>query len=146
MIHFPGEETTNSPIPSESRQNSDSQEVETVLLVEDEAMVRVLASRILRARGYKVIEAADGHEAIRIAQGSTEKIHLVMTDMIMPGMSGSEMMTVIKTIIPGVQSLYTSGYSDGAVNGLDSGAAFLPKPFTAVTLACKVKEAIHNGK
>jgi len=118
---------------------------ETILVVEDEMGVRELACRILRDRGYKVIGAADGNEALRLAREHEGEIHLVVTDVIMPGMSGNELVAQLKSDRPQIEALYISGYTDKAIvhHGiLDSGVAFLQKPFTVEGLAHKVREVI----
>jgi CheY-like chemotaxis protein len=120
---------------------------ETVLLVEDEALVRALASRILRDRGYKVLEAADGQEALRAAKEFSGEIQLVVTDIVMPQMNGRELVSQIEANRPDTKVLYTSGYTDEAIvrHGiLDPNVAFLPKPFTAADLERMVREVINR--
>jgi PAS domain S-box-containing protein len=119
--------------------------VETVLLAEDEASVRLLAARILGERGYKVLAAAEGKEALSMAEEFGGEIHLVLTDVVMPGMSGRELVSRLETIRPGIKALYISGYADNAIvhqGTLDSDVAFLQKPFTAESLARKIREVI----
>jgi two-component system, cell cycle sensor histidine kinase and response regulator CckA len=119
---------------------------ETVLLVEDENAVRALAGRILRERGYKVMEASHGEDALRIAHEYDGEIHLVLTDAVMPGMSGNALVTHIEAERPGIKSLYISGYTDSAIvhHGiLNSSIAFLQKPFTVEGLTRKIREVLN---
>ena len=107
---------------------------ETILLVEDDTAVRDLAQRILAMRGYKVLPARDGADALRIASVSETPIDLVVTDVVMPGMNGREFVEALHGRTPGIPALYMSGYTndDTIRRGLkDSSVAFLQKPFTA---------------
>jgi len=118
---------------------------ETILLVEDEDSVRSLALKILEAKGYGVLEARDGDEAIEVAGRRT--VDLLLTDMILPGMGGSAIAARIREIHPGVRVLYCSGYTDDDIvrRGLiDRDAAFLEKPFTPAALARKVREILDG--
>ena len=104
-----------------------------MLLVEDETAVRTLASRILRDRNYSVIEAANGQDALRLAKEHSGKIHLVLTDVIMPGIGGSVLVSQLEAARPDIKALYISGYTDNAIvhHGLlDSDIAFLQKSFS----------------
>ncbi len=118
---------------------------ETILLVEDEQAVRTLSRRVLEARGYRVLEAGNGAKALEVARGSTGPIHLILTDLVMPDMTGTELASRLLSLRPGVRVLYMSGYTDDSVvrNGLlEQGRLFLQKPFTPETLARKVREAL----
>jgi len=118
---------------------------ETVLLVEDDQSVRTLARSILESYGYTVLEAASGKEGLEVARQYTRPIDLVLTDVVMPEMSGSDMASRLETLRPGVRVLYMSGYTDDAVfrHGLlERGRVFLQKPFTPGALAHKVREAL----
>ena len=120
---------------------------ETILVVEDERLVRALTRRILKDRGYNVLDAPDGKEALSIAEKYAGEIHLVLTDVVMPGMSGKDLVSRLKSGRPGIKALYTSGYTDNAIvdNGmLESGVAFLQKPFAIEILARKVREVIDS--
>jgi CheY-like chemotaxis protein len=121
---------------------------ETLLLVEDEPQMRALACRILRGRGYHVLEAANGIEALRRTKEFGGEIHLVLTDVVMPQMSGNELVSQVKAIRPDIKVLYTSGYTNDAAirNGtLVSSVAFLQKPFTKDALIRKVREVIDSA-
>jgi len=118
---------------------------ETVLLVEDEKGVRELAREYLQMIGYNVIEAENGYAALELASMHAGKIHLLMTDVVMPGISGRELSERVKTVRPDIQVLYMSGYADQAVvhHGiLKSDAVLLQKPFTLSALALKLREIL----
>src|ERR1051326_4044641 len=118
---------------------------ETILLVEDEANLRYLARQYLEKQGYKVIEAADGAVAMQIAVAHEAVIHLLLTDVIMPGMNGRELAQRISAIRPNVKVLYMSGYTENVIghNGtLDAGVRLLQKPFNLRDLKNKVREVL----
>jgi two-component system cell cycle sensor histidine kinase/response regulator CckA len=120
---------------------------ETILLVEDEKGVRELARDYLTTTGYTVIEAEDGHTALELAAMHVGPIHLLLTDVVMPGISGRELAERVGQIRPGIKILYMSGYTDQAVvhHGiLESDAVLLQKPFTLVTLASKLREILSG--
>jgi CheY-like chemotaxis protein len=121
---------------------------ETILLAEDEPSVRDLASRILGAQGYEVLEASNGIEAIQLAQnGARQSIHLLLTDMVMPRMGGMELARKLKALRPGIKILYMSGYTDSAIvhhGALNPGTNFLQKPFTPIALARKVRDVLDR--
>jgi nitrogen-specific signal transduction histidine kinase/CheY-like chemotaxis protein len=113
---------------------------ETVLVVEDEAMVRQLASEFLRRQSYTVLAAANASEALQMCEAYSAPIHLILTDVVMPRMSGPELIQRLALLV-----LYMSGYTDHAVvqHGLlHTGVPFLQKPFTLTTLAHKVREVL----
>ena len=119
---------------------------ETILLVEDDPLVRRIAKVLLQRGGYDVIEAADEADAVRICQEHTGSIHLLLTDICMPSCSGWELADHLAANRPGMKTLYMSGYTDDSVvrhRVTDTGAPFLQKPFTAEDLLDKVKEALE---
>jgi two-component system, cell cycle sensor histidine kinase and response regulator CckA len=118
---------------------------ETVLLVEDEESVRQLVRDTLEARGYKVVEAQDGEVGLAAANRYEGKIDLVITDVVMPGLSGRELVERLAKTRPETKVLYLSGYTEDAViseGTLGSGTAFLQKPFTLQNLSKKVREVL----
>jgi PAS domain S-box-containing protein len=123
------------------------QGTETVLLAEDEPSLRRLMARVLRMQGYNILEAADGNEALALAQGNGPKIQLLVTDVIMPGLSGKMLAEWLTQVNPRVKVLFISGYiNNAAVRGAMSkpGTLFLQKPFNPFTLAKKVREALDT--
>jgi len=122
------------------------QGTETVLLVEDEKGVRELAREYLEMTGYTVIEAENGHTALELAALHSGPIHLLMTDVVMPGISGRELSERVKTIRPDIRVLFMSGYTDQAVvhHGiLETDAVLLQKPFTVAALAAKLRDILN---
>jgi two-component system cell cycle sensor histidine kinase/response regulator CckA len=118
---------------------------ETILLVEDEKGVRELAREYLTSSGYTVIEAEDGHTALELAAMHVGPIHLLLTDVVMPGISGRELAERVAQIRPAIKIIYMSGYTDQAVvhHGiLENDAVLLQKPFTLMTLAGKLREIL----
>jgi PAS domain S-box-containing protein len=121
---------------------------ETILVVEDEANLRYLARQYLEKQGYRVIEAADGAVAMQIAVAHEGVIHLLLTDVIMPGMNGRELAQRISEIRPNVKVLYMSGYTENVVghNGtLDAGVRLLQKPFNLRDLKSIVREVLDTS-
>lgn len=121
---------------------------ETVLLVEDEPAFRELLQRVLESNGYSVLAAADGRAALALAAAHDGAIELLLTDMILPGMSGSTIAERLGKDRPGLKVLYISGYSQEAVasNGkISSGTAFLSKPFRLDALLHKVRDLLDEA-
>jgi two-component system cell cycle sensor histidine kinase/response regulator CckA len=120
---------------------------ETVLVVDDEEMVRRLAVRILLGQGYRVLEANGGEEAVRMLQRAAHRIDGVLTDLAMPGLAGHQLGETISRCWPQVRVIYMSGFparrmiDDGALNPSDP---FVQKPFTAEQLARKVREVLER--
>jgi PAS domain S-box-containing protein len=118
---------------------------ETVLLVEDDNVVRRLAQIALEAQGYTVLEAADSTAAVQVAEGHAGPVHLLLTDVVMPGLGGRDLADEVRARWPGVKVLYVSGYTDDAVvrHGVrEATDAFLQKPFTPLVLARKVRAVL----
>ena len=120
---------------------------ETILLVEDEENLRRLARQSLENQGYRVIDAPDGAAAIKISQAHKGPIHLLLTDVIMPGKNGRELANQISPTRPEMRVLYMSGYTENHIghNGtLDEGITLLQKPFTLPALKAKVREVLDT--
>jgi PAS domain S-box-containing protein len=118
---------------------------ETILLVEDEPQLKALAARILRQRGYSVLEAGDGREALRVLENTRSRVDLLLTDVVLPRMGGRALAERAATLRPGLRVLFMSGYTDDVIiqhRLLAQGIALLQKPFTADTIARKVREAL----
>ncbi|HLQ59911.1 MAG TPA: response regulator [Gemmatimonadales bacterium] len=122
---------------------------ETILLVEDEAPVRAVTRQLLQRNGYTVLEAPDGPTALALVDGEkgSQHVDLLLTDVIMPGMSGRELAKQLKARRPEVRALFMSGYTDDAVvrhGMLEPGLAYLEKPFRPTALLRKVREVLHK--
>jgi signal transduction histidine kinase len=137
----PARETKRAPVPA-------AKGTETVLLVEDELSVRQIASRILREKGYRVLEARDGEEGLALAGGNKDqRIDLLLTDVVMPRMSGKELARQIKASFPDIKVIFMSGYIGDAASrsGLfEEGTQFIPKPFPPQALQTKVREVLDR--
>jgi CheY-like chemotaxis protein len=122
---------------------------ETILLTEDEEMIRNLVREALEMNGYKVLEAKDGRSALALCGQYDGRIHLLVTDVIMPEMNGYELATRITKLRPELKLLYMSGYTDDSIARqriLDPDVFFLQKPFTPRTLVRKVREALDYNR
>ena len=118
---------------------------ETILLAEDEASVRRLLRRLLDANGYRVIEAADGREALRLLEQHGGSIDLLLTDIVMPGLNGRELSQKALASKPGLKVIYMSGYTDEALSdtgALGPGVSFLRKPLKLDTLSTRIREVL----
>jgi len=144
-IYLPRVEDALEPAGAVGASSSQSGGSETVLLVEDEESVRQLVRETLESKGYKVLEADQGDAALRIASQYSGEIDILITDVVMPGMSGRELSARLCASCPRTKVLYLSGYTEDAIpheGGLDSGTAFLQKPFTLQMLSRKVREVL----
>jgi CheY-like chemotaxis protein len=145
LPHAAGEgQAAPVPLPSEPLAEGS----ETILLVEDEPIVREIASEILERAGYEVLSAEEPATALEIASLWEGEIDLLLTDVVMPGMNGHELAQRLTTMRPGIKVLFTSGYTDGAVvhHGVSGeGSSFLQKPFTRKTLTRRVREILDEG-
>lgn len=119
---------------------------ETILLVEDQPALRDLVRESLESFGYRVVEAADGEQALAVALAAEEPPHLLLSDVIMPAMGGRELADALRKARPDLRVLFMSGYTEGAISRhgvLEGGAAFIGKPFTPADLARKVRETLQ---
>ena len=120
---------------------------EVVLVVEDEASVRDVTVSILRSAGYRVLEASGGEEALKVCDKYSGFIHLLVTDVVMPGMSGKRLAQALEARYPGIKVLYISGYTDNIIvrhGVLENGTSFIQKPFTRDQLLRKVREVLEQ--
>jgi len=120
---------------------------ETVLVVEDEPPLRDLAARILASAGYTVLQAASGADALALLERHAEPVHLVFTDVVMPGMNGRELAARLATLRPAIRVLYTSGYTEDAIlrhGVLDDPGRFLSKPYTPSVLRRRIRETLDS--
>jgi two-component system cell cycle sensor histidine kinase/response regulator CckA len=120
---------------------------ETVLVVEDEKAVRDLTVRLLTQLGYQVLSADGGKEALEISRTHAEKIDLLITDMVMPGMNGRQVAQALREQRPGISVLYVSGYTENTVldrGVLDPGVDFLAKPFSRDVMGLRVREILSR--
>jgi two-component system, cell cycle sensor histidine kinase and response regulator CckA len=137
------------PVTSSSKGTVELFGTETVLAVEDESQVRAYIVAALKAYGYRVLAAESGQAALLVLEGGTESIDLVLTDLVMPNMSGRELAARLAHLRPSLKVLYMSGYSDDTVarHGiLEDGLALLEKPFSPEQLAEKVREVLGPRK
>jgi DNA-binding NtrC family response regulator len=141
-VDEPAERLQTAKIPSVKRTGS-----ETILLVEDEPEVRELTRMALAGQGYYVLEAASPEDAERICENDGARIHLLLTDVMMPGMSGRQLAKRLTALHPKMRVLYMSGYTHNVIaqgGMLESGMDFLQKPFTPTTLGDKVREVLDR--
>jgi PAS domain S-box-containing protein len=146
-VYLPEEASGAHPVSQTRLPAVPRRGTETVLVVEDEEGVRKLTRRMLAAAGYTVLTAANGGEALLICEQDPRPIHLVLTDVIMPRMSGKELVDRLARVRPGIKVLYMSGYTDDAIvhhGVLDPGASFIGKPFAQEDLARKVREVLDG--
>ncbi|HEY9073303.1 MAG TPA: response regulator, partial [Desulfobaccales bacterium] len=146
-IYFPKvaaeAESTALPGPEAAALHSGT---ETILLVEDDDGVREIASRILRQSGYQVLPARDGHEALQVCQEFQGTIHQVLTDLVMPGLNGRDLVLRLAALRPGIKVAFMSGYdADGMLDQemFGTGTVFIQKPFRARDLTMKIWELLH---
>jgi CheY-like chemotaxis protein len=148
QIYLP--RTTESPVPPTIRRKVPPTSVkgtETILVVEDEIMVRELAVQILKAQGYQVLKAGHGIEALQIVQELDGPLHLLLTDVVMPKMNGKDLAERLQAQRPDVRVIFMSGYSENVIAEqgiLDEGVVFVPKPFSLEVLTQKIRAALDE--
>jgi PAS domain S-box-containing protein len=146
-LYLPRDEAGATPARGIPEAEPQIRGTETLLLVEDDESVRSLSRLILQSYGYTVLEASNGEDGLRVAQGHAGPIQLLVTDLVMPRMSGRRLADVLGAARPGLKVLLLSGYTDETVIRHDvvrSGFAFLHKPFTAMALARRVREVLDR--
>ena len=141
-----GEGPSTPSIPVVEESEADLTGEGTVLLVEDEDAVRMFGARALKNKGYNVLEASDGEEALDVINGETrQNIDLIISDVVMPGMDGHTLVQFVRQEMPDVKVIFISGFAENVIPGgitPESGFAFLPKPFSLKDLASKVKDVL----
>jgi PAS domain S-box-containing protein len=148
-VYLPRAEETTPTAKSAQGLLKAPQGTETVLLVEDENAVRNLARLTLQSNGYTVLEARDGHEAVWVAQQHPGPIHILVTDLVMPRMSGRQLADLLARARPQTRILFMSGHTDETVlrhGVVESSVAFFQKPFRPTDLAQKVREVLDAGE
>ena len=146
-VYFPRASEAAAPVAPSPASPLSVRGSETVLVVEDDEMIRNLVQKVLKANGYTVLVAAGGRDAERVAGQHPGPIHLLMTDVVMPGMNGREVAQRLAAARAGIRVLYLSGYTDDAIvhhGVLKPGVAFLQKPFTPAVLGRKVREVLDR--
>jgi PAS domain S-box-containing protein len=135
--------------PAPAAPPAEEPKLETILVVEDEGGIRALVRKILRRQGYHVLEASQGEEALAILRDHGDKIDLLLTDVMMPGMNGVELSYKAVEVRPEIRVMFVSGYTDESLleaGKFPQGTAFLQKPFTLGSLLGKVREVLDAGK
>ncbi len=143
----PTQEAAGPPPPTRSEADVVSSAA-TILLVEDQPEARESVAAMLKLQGHRVIEATCAEEALRLSQEWADPIHLLLTDVVMPGVGGKGLAAQLIPQRPGMRVLYMSGYADDVIvhrGHLEAGAAFLQKPFTSLDLARKVQQLLHGS-
>ncbi|MFN7132656.1 MAG: response regulator, partial [Myxococcales bacterium] len=146
-IYLPAVAAVEEPAPAPAPAPLARGRGETVLLAEDELPVRVFIRRVLTANGYRVIECADGLDALRTASAHDGALDLLLTDVVMPRMQGKQLALELSGLRPGLRVVYMSGYTEHALveNGMVHAAVgYLQKPFSQETLLQKVREILDG--
>jgi PAS domain S-box-containing protein len=145
-IYLPVVDEALDSLPASATRTAVRGGSETILFAENDGAVRRLAHTVLTSYGYSVLDARDGDEALTIASRHTGTIHLLIADVIMPGLSGPDLAEQLTRVVPGMRVLYTSGYTEDATRrlGVNEGLALLAKPFLPVDLLHKVRETLER--
>jgi two-component system, cell cycle sensor histidine kinase and response regulator CckA len=144
---FPRADGVAKPDSEESPEPEAVRGYETVLVVEDEEPLRRLTRRILESRGYTVLDAANGEEAIRALASAPNRVDLLLSDVVMPGMSGRELVERLLPVYPWLRVLFMSGYTEDTMlqhRVAELGIAVVEKPFTRDDLALAVRNTLHH--
>jgi two-component system cell cycle sensor histidine kinase/response regulator CckA len=140
--------TEKAVVNEHIKENAAKKGWETVLLVEDDETVLTLCSTVLQSHGYTVLEAEDASDAIEVCRSYREPIHLLVSDVVMPGANGPALALEIRDVRPGIRTLFMSGYTEETMQqyGFSSqNAGFIQKPFSASALATKVRQILDAG-
>ena len=146
-IYLPIVEVAAASLPAPQARRATHYGTETILLVEDDELVRRLAQRTLQAKGYTILEACSGNEALSFAGQYQNEIDLLLTDVVMPHMSGQELAEKLRTLYPQLKVLFMSGYTDDTMvrHGIQTAKIeFLNKPFLLNALTSKVREVLDK--
>jgi PAS domain S-box-containing protein len=148
-IHFPrlSEKVKENAVSEETELNELTGD-ETILIVEDEGLIRRAATEVLSSLGYNLLEAKDGEEALKLVQNYKNPIHLLLTDVVMPRMNGKELVEKLQGEHPETAIIYMSGYTNDMIDRhgvLEEGTTFLEKPFTPSFLVTKVREKLNEA-
>jgi two-component system, cell cycle sensor histidine kinase and response regulator CckA len=146
-IYLPVADTLEAEEKARPEQSLDLKGSETILIVEDNDQVRHLAKSVLSRNGYRVLDAKDGGEALEILGGYEGPVHLLLSDVVLPGMNGKELYQEALEMRPSIKVLYMSGYTGNVIahrGVLDEGVQFIQKPFTVHGLAAKVRELLDE--
>ncbi|MFZ3047117.1 MAG: response regulator, partial [Desulfatirhabdiaceae bacterium] len=146
-IYLPRHAADTGQMQKESPEAPAARGNETLLLVEDDPVMLEMAKLMLKTLGYRVLAAMMPDEAIRVAKEHAGKIHLIITDVVMPGMNGRNLAKNIVSLCPEIRSLFMSGYTSNIVahqGVLDKDVNFIQKPFSIQALAAKVREALDS--
>ena len=148
-IYIPRVESTCSEESIIEKQHTALKGSETILLIEDDDAVRRIVINMLEDSGYTILETSDGKDALRIFREDEGSISLVLSDVVMPGMNGRELVDQIEVLAPGIAVLFMSGYTDNAIQHhgvLEPGTAFIEKPFTKISLMQKIRDLLDRVK
>jgi two-component system cell cycle sensor histidine kinase/response regulator CckA len=146
-IYLPLLDQPADPEPGRTESKPPQGGAETILLVEDEDMLRTLTRNVLELLGYTVLEAANGQHACALSEQQASPLDLLLTDVVMPGMNGPALAQRLMASRPGLKILYTSGYTGQGIGQgvLPELCHFIPKPFTREDLARKIREALDDS-
>jgi len=145
-VFFPSAEEATRGFDAFPPMNDVAKGAETILIVEDQTDLRQLVRRILQGHGYQTLDAANGDDALALASRHSDRIHLLITDMVLPGMTGAQLVSRMGSARPGIRILTMSGYSDEMDLRIDSGTPFLQKPFTAENLLKQVRDLLDAAE
>ena len=147
-IYQPRIDACTLPMEAAVPPKAPSRAFETVLVVEDQAEVRALTKQALESHGFRVFDAPDGAAALALVKSYTKPIHLVITDVVLPGMNGKELAEQLQRLRPGIKVLFTSGYPRDVIahrGVLDPGLAYIGKPYSPDAIAAKVREVLGES-